>query len=105
MTEGGPFHVHELRADQLGLATAANEMVFVPVGSHGLDAFVQNGLVTSVTSFSEQFDVTVAAIWLVFVGVELGLGDGFLASVTDEMVRVPTFAQCCQNALKAIVSV
>lgn len=40
LAEGSSLDVHELGSDQLAFASAANEMVFVPVGTHGLNAFL-----------------------------------------------------------------
>lgn len=44
LAEGGSFDVHELGSDQLSLASAANEVIFVPVDSHSLDAFLKRYL-------------------------------------------------------------
>lgn len=56
------------------------------------------------TSFGKQLDVTAGTVRLVFVGVELGLLDGFLALLASEVIGVPGLAQGGQDTLKAMLA-
>lgn len=96
---GKPIVLVEGGARQLLHAgSAAQETFLMPRLTHGLDGALQNGTFAAVTDARVVRHEAGGADGLTLIDVEGGLGDGTLAVLADEVLRMPGLAQSGNDA-------